>query len=115
MVPSTVLQEEGASNSAQLSQRCSPFGVSWYFTAFCGAFAACAGVDAPTIAATPAIAPAAPAATVNTRRREIPLDFVMARYPALVMNDVTMIGFASHHIDLEQADLTVLRGIIPDS
>jgi hypothetical protein len=83
MVPSTVLQEEGASNSAQLSQRASPFGVSCYFTAFCGAFAACAGVDSPTIATTPVTAPAAAAATVNTRRREIPLDSVMACFPVV--------------------------------
>src|SRR5579872_4580573 len=78
IVPSTVLQEEGGSNSAQLSQRASPFGVSWYFTVFCGAFAASAGVDAPTIADTPVIAPAA---TVNTRRREISFDSVMALCP----------------------------------
>jgi hypothetical protein len=70
IVPSTVLHEEGASNSAQLSQRWSPFGVSWYFTDFCGVFA-CAGVDAPMIAAAPVTAPAAPAAMVKTPRREI--------------------------------------------
>jgi hypothetical protein len=101
MVPSTDLQEDGASNSAQLSQRASPFGVSWYFTAFCGAFAARAGVDAPTIAATPATVPATPAATVNTRRREIPFDSVMARCPALIMNGSTMNSFARHRLDLE--------------
>jgi hypothetical protein len=43
-------------------------------TAFCDAFAACAGVDVPTMAVTPATVPAAPAATVNTRRREILLE-----------------------------------------
>jgi hypothetical protein len=79
--PSTVFQESGASNSAQLSQRASPFGVSSYFTDFCDAFAACAGVDAPTIAATPDTAPAAPAATVKIFRREIPRLSIMANHP----------------------------------
>ena len=71
IVPSTVLQEEGGSNSAQLSQRCSPFGVSRYFTAFCGAFAACAAVDVPMIAAVPAID--APVAMVKTAAEKFPL------------------------------------------
>src|SRR5579859_6752316 len=111
-VPSTVLQEEGGSNSAQLSQRASPFGVSWYFTAFCDTFAACAGLDAPTIPATPLTAPAAPAATVNTWRREIPIEFVMARYPPSTMIERTnLIGSASHHIDLEQFDLRRSGGV----
>ena len=41
------------------------------------AFAACAGVDVPTMVVTPVTAPAAPAATVNTRRREILLESVI--------------------------------------
>ena len=56
MVPSTVLQEDGASNSEQFSHACSPFGVSWYFTAFCCTFAY-AGVVVPMMAA-PVAAPA---------------------------------------------------------
>jgi hypothetical protein len=72
IVPSTVLHDDGASNKAQLSQRKSPFGMSWYLTAFCGAFAASAGADEPiTAAAPPMDAPVAPAATINIRRREI--------------------------------------------
>jgi hypothetical protein len=77
-VPSTVLQDEGASNWTQLSQLCSPFGVSWYFTIFCDALAACAGVEmAMTAAALATDAPVAPAAMVKTCRREIPRVSVM--------------------------------------
>jgi hypothetical protein len=75
--------------------------------------AACAAVDTPTIAATPVTAPAVPAATVKTWRREIPLDSVMARYPSLMMDGwLTLSGLAPRRLDLEQricADL-LLRG-----
>jgi hypothetical protein len=87
IVPSTFLQDEGASNSSQLSQRCSPFGVSWYFTIFCDTLAACAAVDVPMTAVAPAIdAPAALAAMVKTCRREIPRSPVMTSSPVVRAN-----------------------------
>jgi hypothetical protein len=102
IVPSTVLQELGGSNNEQLSQRASPFGVSWYFTDFCEAFAAFAGVGAATIAATPETAPAAPAATLKTFRREIPYLSVMASHPAFRIDGLILNDFADKGLDLEQ-------------
>jgi|SRR6516165_5472968 hypothetical protein len=102
IVPSTVLQELGASNNEQLSQRASPFGVSWYFTDFCEAFAAFAGVGALTIAA-PETAPAAPAATLKTFRREIPCLSVMANHPAFRIDGLMLNDFADKGLDLEQS------------
>jgi hypothetical protein len=53
----------------------------------------------------PVTAPAAPAATVKTRRREIPFGSVMARCPALIVNGMIMSCFAVRRLDLAQADL----------
>src|ERR1700739_4472479 len=84
IAPSTFLQDEGASNSSQFSQRCSPFGVSWYFTIFCDTLAASAAVDVPRTAVAPVIdVPAAPAAMVKTCRREIPRNPIITRLPAV--------------------------------
>lgn len=78
IVPSTTLQADGGWNCLQFSQRWSPFGVSWYFTVFCGVLA-CA--RATLIPATDA--PAAPAAIVRTRRRETPCCSVMTFHPEM--------------------------------
>src|SRR5689334_5491038 len=73
MGPSTSLQALGACHSAQLSQRCLPFGIAWYLTAFCGIFvAAVAGAD---IKLAPRKAPLPTAALNRKSRRETrPLD-----------------------------------------
>src|SRR5215831_4201704 len=79
IVPSTALQADGGWNCLQFSQRWSPFGVSWYFTVFCGVLVVCARATL-----TPAIdAPAAPAAIVRTRRRETPCCSVMTFHPEM--------------------------------
>src|SRR5665213_3168667 len=82
-VPSTVLQDEGGSNCTQFSQRCSPFGVSWYFTIFCETLAACAGVDVPMTAA----APVAPV-------QQFPRDIVI-ELPCQARKGVGAFGFGS--------------------
>src|SRR6266481_498788 len=78
IVPSTTLQADGGSNCLQFSQRWSPFGVSWYFTAFCGVLACARATPTPATDA-----PAAPAAIVRTRRRETPCCCVMTFHPEM--------------------------------
>src|SRR5215469_13934978 len=78
IVPSTTLQADGGWNCLQFSQRCSPFGVSWYFTFFCGVLACARATLTPAIDA-----PAAPAVIVRTRRRETPCCSVMTFHPEM--------------------------------
>ena len=78
IVPSTTLQADGGWNCLQFSQRWSPFGVSWYFTFFCGVLACARATLNPATDA-----PAAPAAIVRTRRRETPCCSVMTFHPEM--------------------------------